>query len=192
MLPEIETFCPSNQQEWRQWLEENHQSAKSIWLLMYKKSSKVPSITWSEAVDEALCFGWIDGTRKTNDDKSYIQYFTKRKAKSNWSKINKDKVALLSEKGLMKAAGLESIRIAKENGSWTILDSIENLIIPDVLEVEFKRYPNSKEYFQSLSKSKKKMILYWVKEAKRPETKEKRVKEIAKLAGEGLLPKQFR
>lgn len=192
MLPEEETFCPTNQQEWRQWLEENHQSKKSIWLKLHKKSSKIPTISWSEAVDEALCFGWIDSTKKTLDEKSYIQYFTKRKPKSNWSKVNKDKVTTLTKNGLMQAAGFESVRIAKENGSWTILDSIENLIIPEDLEQEFQKHPSAKDYFLGLSKSKKKMILYWVKEAKRPETKEKRIKEVVELAGEKLVPKQFR
>ena len=97
---EIEIYCPKSQTEWRQWLEKNHQSKQSVWLIYYTKKSTIPSLSWSEAVDEALCFGWIDSTRKTIDEFSFMQFFSKRKPKSNWSKINKEKVANLIEQGL--------------------------------------------------------------------------------------------
>lgn len=114
---DIETICPSSRQEWRAWLKENHDSKQAVWLIQYKKNTNVPSISWSEAVDEALCFGWIDSTRKSIDKEKFIQFFSRRKSRSNWSKINKAKVAQLIEQGLMEKAGFQSIEVSKENGS---------------------------------------------------------------------------
>lgn len=189
---EIETFCPSNSSEWRQWLEENHLTKSSIWLVYYKSSTKIASITWSEAVDEALCFGWIDSTKKTIDDERYMQYFSKRKPNSMWSKINKEKVTQLSQNNLMSKAGIDSVEIAKQNGSWTYLDEIDALIIPKDLLAELTKHKGSMEYFESLSNSAKKILLHWVISAKRPETRQKRIVEIADNASKKTKPKQFR
>lgn len=120
-----------------------------------------------------------------------MQFFTKRKAKSVWSKINKNKIEQLISIGKMSQAGFESIAIAKENGSWTILDSVEELAIPEDLETAFEAYEGSKDFFTSLSKSAKKMILYWLVSAKRQETRQKRINEVAELAAQKLKPKQF-
>lgn len=189
---EIATFYPSTQADWREWLQENHLSKQSVWLIYYKKKSKIPSISWSEAVDEALCFGWIDSTARPIDDEKYMQFFTKRKAKSVWSKINKDKIEKLIATGKMNQAGFESIEKAKQNGSWTILDEVEELIIPEDLEIAFQANDGSKDFFMSLSKSAKKMILYWLVSAKQQSTRQKRINEIAELAAQKLKPKQFR
>lgn len=159
---------------------------------MYKKQSGVPSISWSEAVDEALCFGWIDSVKRSLGDDRSIQYFTKRKAVSTWSKINKAKVQQLIANGSMTAAGLGIIETAKQNGSWTILDEVEELIIPDDLEQEFVTKPRAKEFFVSLSKSMKKQLLYWIVSAKRPETRQKRIGEIVERAEQGMKPEGFR
>ena len=189
---EIEKYCPKSRADWRKWLEKNHQSKQSVWLVYYKASTKTPSLSWSEAVDEALCFGWIDSTKKSIDHEKYMQYFCKRKPKSNWSKINKDKVKTLIEQGLMKEAGSKSIEIAKENDSWTFLDEVEALVIPEDLKEEFANYKGSMKYFDSLSNSAKKILLYWVVSAKRKETRQKRILEIAENASQKLKPKQFR
>ncbi|MDB5014024.1 MAG: hypothetical protein JWQ25_2226 [Daejeonella sp.] len=189
---EVDFFCPTSREEWRQWLTENHVSKQSVWLVQYKMKAKTSSISWSEAVDEALCFGWIDSMRKSVDDEKFIQFFTKRKPTSVWSKINKAKILQLIEKGLITPAGHESIEIAKRNGSWTILDDVEELIIPADLQKEFESKPGSKEYFLSLSKSVIKMILQWLVLAKRAETRKNRIKEIAELAAQKTRPKQFR
>lgn len=175
---EIETFCPSNRQEWRQWLQENHQSKQFVWLVYYKKKTNIPSITWSEAVDEALCFGWIDSTAKPLDEEKYMQFITRRKPKSVWSKINKDKVQRLIEEDLMMPAGHASIDIAKKNGYWSILDEVEALIIPPDLEMGFAAQPGSKEAFLSLSKSAQKALLYGLVLAKQAATREKRIGEV--------------
>lgn len=189
---EFETFCPKSRQEWREWLEDNHLEKQSIWLIYYKKKTNIPTVTYSDAVDEALCFGWIDSKAKSIDEKKSMQFFSKRKIKSVWSKVNKDKVARLTETGLMAQAGLNSVEIAKQNGSWTILDEAEALIIPNDLELEFQKNPNSKDYFLGLSRSDKRNILQWLTMAKRSETRIKRIEEIVELAGEKLKPKQFR
>ena len=189
---DIETYCPNSRTDWRKWLEKNHQSNQSVWLVYYRVSTQIPSLSWSEAVDEALCFGWIDSTKKTIDKERYMQYFSKRKPKSNWSKINKDKVQILIEQGLMKEGGYKSIEIAKKNDSWTILDNVEALVIPEDLIKEFEKHKGSMEYFDSLSKSAKKILLYWVVSGKRKETRQKRILEIAENASQKLKPKQFR
>jgi uncharacterized protein YdeI (YjbR/CyaY-like superfamily) len=188
---EIETFCPASRNDWRKWLKKNHQSKQSVWLMCYKKKSNVPSISWSDAVDEALCFGWIDSVRKTIDDERFIQFYGKRKPRGTWSKINKEKVKQLIADGLMAEAGLKSIELAKQNGSWTILDEVEELVIPEDLIKEFKLHPGSKHYFSGLSKSARKAILQWLILAKQPETRQRRASEIAILASKGQKPKQF-
>jgi uncharacterized protein YdeI (YjbR/CyaY-like superfamily) len=189
---EVDTYCPKNRTDWRNWLEKNHQLKQSVWLVYYKLSTKVPSISWSEAVDEALCFGWIDSTKKTIDDDRYMQYFTRRKPYSNWSKVNKEKITKLIQNNRMTKAGFDSIETAKQNGSWVMLDEVEALVIPDDLKEQLIAYKNAIEYFDNLSKSNKKLLLYWVVSAKREETRQKRILEIAKNASNNLKPKQFR
>lgn len=175
---EIDIFYPNNVSAWRDWLEQNHATQQSVWLLYYTKSSGKPTISWSEAVDVALCFGWIDSKHVKIDAETSRQYFTKRKAKSTWSRVNKDKIEQLTAAGLMTEAGLKSVEIAKQNGSWTILDSIEALEIPEILELAFSQNEGSKQKFQTQSKSKQKLMLYGLKAAKTIPTQEKRIAEI--------------
>ena len=188
---ETETFCPASRHEWRQWLEENHRVKQSVWLVYYKVKSGMPSLSWSEAVDEALCFGWIDSKAVLIDEAKYMQFFSRRKPGSVWSKINKEKVQRLIEAGLMTQAGLDSIDIAKQNGSWTLLDEVEELKVPDDLTQAFRAQPGSEDYFLSLSKSVRKSILQWIALAKRPETRQNRINEVARLASQQQKPKQF-
>lgn len=190
-MNETEIFYPESQTEWRQWLERNHSSQQSVWLVFYAKSSEKPSITWSEAVDVALCFGWIDSKKIKIDEQTSHQFFSKRKAQSTWSKINKEKVRQLIDSGLMTQAGLDIIEVAKQNGSWALLDEVEELIIPKDLEKAFRKHKGSKDYFLSLNKTVKKMMLQWIVLAKRPETRQKRIDEIAELTGQKKKPKQF-
>lgn len=188
----MNSYCPTSKEDWRNWLKRNHLIEDSIWLILYKKNAANSNLNWSEAVDEALCFGWIDSTKKTIDGEKYMQYFCKRKSKSNWSKVNKEKVKVLIEQGLMEEEGYKSIEIAKENGSWTTLDKVEALVVPTDLKEALTNFEGSMDYFDSLSKSAKKILLYWVISAKRPETRKKRVLEIAENASQKLKPKQFR
>ena len=188
---DIDIYRPNNRNEWRQWLEKNHREKKAVWLVQYRLSTNVPSLSWSEAVDEALCFGWIDSTRKTVDESSFMQLFTRRKANSTWSKINKDKIRRLIADGLMTQAGYESIETAKQNGYWTLMDEVEELIIPEDLEEAFDKYQGSRDYFLDLSRSVRKMMLHWIVLAKLPETRQKRIAEIVEHASQKQKPPRF-
>lgn len=183
------TLEPKNTAEWRDWLEKYHDSGQLIWVICSKKNAANPTMTHDEAVDVALCFGWIDGTAKSLDADRYIQSFTKRKPKSVWSKISKAKVASLIKAGLMGQPGLEVIEIAKKNGYWSILDDVEELIIPNDLEAEFAKRPAAKAYYESLSRSDKKRVLQWLVLAQRAETRQGRIEEIISATGEGRKPK---
>ncbi|MES2617331.1 MAG: YdeI/OmpD-associated family protein [Bacteroidota bacterium] len=189
---EITTYCPDSKKAWRKWLMKNHETEQSVWLICYKISSGIPSISWSDAVDEALCFGWIDSVRRPIDNEKFMQFFSKRKPKGTWSKINKDKIEQLIAAGLMMPAGLDSIEKAKQNGSWTILDEVEALIIPKDLEKAFKNHPGSKDFYLSLSKSIKKQILHWLMTAKQTDTRQKRIAEIVESAAQNLKPERYR
>ena len=191
-MKDAEEYCPQSKNEWREWLKSNHEEKDAVWLIFYKKKSPNYNLSWSDSVDEALCFGWIDSVKKSIDSEKYKQYFTKRKAKSNWSKINKEKVKTLIDQGLMEEAGYKSIEVAKENGYWTILDQVEALEVPEELIEEFKNHKGSKEYFDSLNNSNKKGLLYWIVSARREETRKRRIVEIANNASKKMLPKQFR
>jgi uncharacterized protein YdeI (YjbR/CyaY-like superfamily) len=190
-IKEIEIFYPGSQTAWRIWLQENHLSRQAVWIVFYNKKSEKKSITWSDAVDVALCFGWIDSKKIKIDEETSHQFFSKRKSVSTWSKINKEKVQQLIEKGIMSEAGYKSIETAKQNGSWTILDDVEELKIPKDLDKEFKNKKGSQDFFLGLSKSVKKAILQWLVLAKRPETRQKRITEIVELAGQNLKPKHL-
>lgn len=192
MEQEQEVFYPKNRQDWRGWLIDNHHKKQSVWLIYYKKNSGIPTVTYSDAVDEALCFGWIDSKSKPIDDEKFMQFFSRRKTNSVWSKVNKDKIERLIKEGQMTKAGYDIIEIAKQNGSWTILDEAEALIIPPDLENAFAQKPNAKTFFLNLSRSDKRNILQWLVLAKRPETRQNRINEIVTLAAENQKPKQFR
>lgn len=192
MHNEVELFYPESPADWRDWLEKHHNSHQSVWVVFYTKNSGKKSISWSESVDQALCFGWIDSTKKSLDKERSIQFFSKRKPTSTWSKINKLKVEVLIAGGLMMEAGYASIERAKQNGSWTILDEVEELIVPEDLAEAFRAQPGAEDYFSGLSKSAKKMLLQWIVLAKRPETRKKRIDEIALSAAQQQQPHPFR
>lgn len=187
-MQEPEIFYPKSTGEWRKWLEKNHLSKQAVWLVFYKKGSEKKSISWSESVDVALCFGWIDSKKIKIDEETSHQFFSRRKSNSTWSKINKTKIQLLIEEGLMTDAGFDSVERAKQNGSWTILDEVEELIIPKDLEIRFDGKPNAKV---NLSKSNRKAILQWIVLAKRPYTRLKRIAEIVGLADKKQKPKHI-
>ncbi len=190
-MKDTDMFYPKNRQEWRMWLESNHVEKESVWLIMYMQKANQATVTWSEAVDEALCFGWIDSVKKKLDEHRSIQFFSKRKPKSTWSKINKDKIEKLTESGQMTESGLRCVEIAKQNGSWELLDSVEALVVPEDLETALLSRENAMEFFTGLNKTIKKGMLQWLVLAKRPETRQNRITEIAELAQKKQKPKQF-
>ena len=185
---EIETVCPTNRQHWREWLQEHHDTKQAIWLIYHKKKSATPNLTWSEAVDEALCFGWIDSRAKPIDDETYRQFFSRRKPRSVWSKVNKEKVQRLIDDGRMALAGLRVINLAKQNGSWTLLDEADALIVPPDLAAALQNSPTADHYFQHLSRSDKRTILQWLVAAKRVATRQSRIAELIERADQGLKP----
>lgn len=189
---EPEVFYPKTLAAWRKWLEKNHVSKQAVWVVFYTKASENKSLTWSEAVDVALCFGWIDSKKIKIDEETSHQFFSKRKPKSTWSKINKQKIQRLIANKQMTAAGLKCIEIAKENGSWTLLDEVEELIIPTDLEAALKSKSKAFDYFLGLSKSSKKILLAWLVLARRAETRQNRINEIVVHASNEEKPKQFR
>jgi uncharacterized protein YdeI (YjbR/CyaY-like superfamily) len=185
---ESEQICPESPKDWREWLENNHKNQNSVWVLFHKMKSPQMNMTWSQAVDEALCYGWIDGRKQSIDEMTYRQYFSRRKQGSTWSKINKDKIDRLTAEGRMSEAGLSVVEKAKADGSWNLLDSVDALIIPDDLDRKLKEDPSAYEYYNALSSSKKKMIQYWIISAKRQETRRKRVEQTALSLAEGQMP----
>ncbi|GAP95810.1 YdeI/OmpD-associated family protein [Leptolyngbya sp. NIES-2104] len=162
---------------WRNWLQQNHETAIGIWLIYYKVKSSKPSVRYPEAVKEALCFGWIDSKAKSLDDDRYMQIFTPRKPKSVWSKLNKQYIDELIEQGLMTEAGSKKIEAAKLDGSWTSLDAIEALILPPDLIEALGKNAIVQQNFEAFSNSTKKVILYWIESAKRSETRQNRIEK---------------
>lgn len=181
-----ENIYPNNRAEWRQWLEDNCSTSPSVWLIYDKKGSGKQNLTYDEAVEEALCFGWIDSRPNTLDDKRWMQLFSPRKAKSPWSKLNKQRIKTLVEQGLMASAGLQKIKAAKADGSWCLLDAIEELRIPADLEAALATNDAARRYFMAFGPSYKKGILWWIESAKRPETRAKRIQETVTLAAQNI------
>lgn len=172
--------------EWRSWLLENHSTSFGVYLILYRVNSEMPSMRWEEAVRVALCFGWIDSTSKRIDEEKRQQLFTPRKSKSAWSRLNKSHIENLIEKGLMHESGLSKILTAKKDGSWTALDEVENLKIPEDLSKAFENDPVAYDNYKNFSPSYRKNYLYWLNSAKRTVTREKRIEEIIRLCRENL------
>jgi uncharacterized protein YdeI (YjbR/CyaY-like superfamily) len=177
--------------EWRKWLAENHDKEESLFLIIYRKESGTPSVYYSEAVDEAICFGWIDSKINKRDAESYYQYFAKRNPKSNWSKVNKAKVERLLSESKMAPAGLAMIELAKKTGTWTALDKVEELELPAELEAALNKNKKAKNYFDAFPRSVKRGILEWIMNAKRDETKLKRINETVELAAKNVRANQY-
>jgi uncharacterized protein YdeI (YjbR/CyaY-like superfamily) len=176
---------------WRSWLETHGETSAAVWLVYFKKGSGQPSITWNEAVEEALCFGWIDSKAKPVDDLRYMQYFSPRKPKSVWSKINKASVERLVAGGLMREPGLRAIERAKANGSWSALDDVEALVIPNDLAAAFAAAPGTRDGFDALSRTNRRNILQRIATAKRPDTRARRIAAAVSAVAEGRSPGPF-
>jgi len=172
--------------EWHQWLSKNHATVEGVWLKFHKKHSGLKSINYAEAVEEALCFGWIDGHVKPFDANSWIQKFTPRRAKSIWSKRNTERVTRLIEQGRMKPAGLKEIEAAKSDGRWQkAYDSPVNMTAPDDFLKVLTKNKKAKQFFDSLNKTNKYAINWRLQTAKKPETREKRMKVILEMLAKG-------
>ena len=181
---EMELLEPRNRSEWRAWLERNAGTAPSVWLTIGKKGNPVTSLTYEQALEEALCFGWIDSTVRRLDEHRYRQLFARRKPSSIWSRTNKERVARLEAKGKMAPAGLAAIEIARANGSWNALDDVEEMIVPDNLARALASNPRALERFESLSPSARKAFLYWINNVKSPAKRAERIAETVRRSAE--------
>lgn len=177
--------------QWRRWLAANHAKSGPIWLVRWKKG-KGPHVPWSDVVDEALCFGWIDSLPRKLDDERSMLLLAPRKPKSAWSKINKDKAAKLIASGLMMPPGRAAIETAKRNGSWVKLDGVDTLKPPADLAAALAARMGAAVHFDAFPPSVKRGILEWVAQAKRPETRARRIEETARLAAENKRANQWR
>ncbi|WP_452220488.1 YdeI/OmpD-associated family protein [Lacinutrix salivirga] len=167
--------------EWRKWLHINHDINDGIYLIFYKVENTEPSMRWEEAVKVALCYGWIDSTVKSLGNGKRRQYFCKRNPKSVWSALNKRYIKELEAENLMHESGLAIIEIGKQNGSWTALDNVEKGIIPKALQIAFNTNPQAFKNYNNFAPSYRKSYLYWLNQAKREATRQKRIAEIIKL-----------
>ncbi len=184
--PDYKTTHPKDRKQWRQWLEKNHQTSPGVWFTYYKKETGKPRVSYEVAVEEALCFGWIDSLPRKLDEERTMLKFTPRKPKSVWSKLNKTRIEKLSKEKLMMPAGIAAIKLAKENGSWDTLtatdNAAENNTLPPDLEKSLSKKRKATENFLNFSVSVRKQFLYWIDSAKRPETRKDRIKQTALMA----------
>ena len=175
-----------NSKEWRDWLHENHILNSGVDLIFYKVDCEEESMRWEEAVQVAICYGWIDSTVRRIDEKRRKHYFCKRKPKSVWSAVNKSYIEQLHTKGLLHESGYKSIEIAKQNGSWESLDEVEKGIIPKDLKLAFDQNREAFANYRSFSKGYQKSYLYWLNQAKREETRQKRIIQIISLCAQNI------
>ena len=168
------------------WLKKNHASSQGIWMQFFKKGSGVKTITYAEALDEALCYGWIDSQTKSLDDRSYLQRFGPRKPKSIWSKINRQHIARLIKEGRMAPAGLAHVASAKADGRWkSAYDSPKNMAVPNDLLKVLARHKKAEQFFKSLNKANVYAITWRLQTAKKPETRKKRMDLILEMLKKG-------
>ena len=170
--------------EFRKWLAANHHQSEGIWLRIFKRDAGEFSVSYAEALDEALCFGWIDGQKKSHDDSSWLQRFTRRRARSNWSSINTQHAERLIQAGRVKAPGQAAIDAAKKDGRWaSAYDSQSNAIFPEDFLAALRRNKKAKAFLESLSKANRYAIAYRLQTAKKAETKQKRMEMILAMLG---------
>lgn len=182
-LPKVE-ICSAS--EWRTWLEENHTSRQSIWLVTYKKAQLDKYTSYGEIVDQALCFGWIDSLPRKLDAERTMLLLSPRKPGSAWSAANKKRVARLTRAGLMHPAGETAVEEARRSGAWDFLNDVDALIVPSDLAAALDSAPLARSNFDAFSKSSRRGILEWIKQAKRKETREKRIAETVGKAALGI------
>jgi uncharacterized protein YdeI (YjbR/CyaY-like superfamily) len=175
---------------WRGWLASHHDQTAGIWLAMPRKAASFPAPTYDEAVEEALCYGWIDSTANTLDEQVALLYFARRKRGSAWARTNKARIERLKRDGMIAPPGQAVIERAKDDGSWTALDSVEAGEVPDDLAVALAANPTAAAYFDAFPPGAKRQILWWVVSAKRPETRARRVTETVRLAEQNVRANQ--
>ncbi|CAA9319913.1 MAG: putative periplasmic membrane protein [uncultured Gemmatimonadetes bacterium] len=175
--PELPVILFEDPAAWAAWLEEHHADAPGVWLRLAKKDAPIRSLSYAEALDEALCYGWIDSQKKSWDGDSWIQKFTPRGKRSLWSRVNRDKVAALA--GRMKPAGLREVERAKEDGRWdAAYDSQRNATVPDDFQAALDADPAARDFFATLNGANRYAVLFRIQTAKKPETRARRIETL--------------
>ena len=190
-LASLEHVYAVDRAAWRTLLATNHATSSGIWLVFDKKSSRPDRLAYVDAVEEALCYGWIDSTVRTLDDARYVQLMAPRKPKSTWAATNKARVERLIAQGLMAEPGLASVERAKANGSWTSLDAVEAMVVPADLTKALRALPDAAKNFAAFSPSARKAYLHWISQAVRAETRADRVAQVAQLAASNQKSRQL-
>ncbi|MCL6416971.1 YdeI/OmpD-associated family protein [Aestuariirhabdus sp. Z084] len=171
-----------------QWLEQYHAIESELWLMLFKKGTGIPSVTWDDVVVEALCWGWIDGIKKSIDEQAYLQRITPRKARSNWSKRNREHAERLIAEGRMEESGLVHVRAAKADGRWERAYSASEMTVPEDFLAALDSQPQAKQYFETLNKSGRYVIAYGLGSAKKLETRRKRFERFMAMLARGEKP----
>ena len=176
----------ASQQAFNNWLAKNHDKSDGLWLKLAKKGTDVSSITYDEAVETSLCYGWIDSQKKGFDESFWLQRFTPRKAKSIWSKVNREKAEALIASGQMQPAGLAAVELAQQNGRWeAAYDSQGTITIPDDLQAELEKNPQAKAFFDTLDSANRYAILFRLQTAKKAETRARRLRQFVEMLERG-------
>ena len=188
-MPKVAALGFASRGKWREWLERNHASSDGTWLYIHKKGSRRRGLRYEEAVEEALCFGWIDSKVRAHDADRFVQWFSPRKEGSVWSETNRRRVSRLRRRGVMTDAGLRSVRVARRNGMWGALPDRSDRPEPgaDLLEA-LSKDPAAWRGWMSFAPSYRKMYIHWVDDAKRPQTRGRRVAEVVRRSREGRKP----
>jgi uncharacterized protein YdeI (YjbR/CyaY-like superfamily) len=172
----------TSQGEWEAWLQEHHAASRGVWLRHAKKASGLQSVSYAEALDIALCYGWIDGQKKSYDESSWLQKWTPRGLKSIWSKVNREKIQQLTERGRMQPAGIAAVEAAKQDGRWdAAYDSPSQATVPDDFQAALDRHPQASAFFATLNSQNRYGILWRIQTAKKRETRAKRIQQFIEL-----------
>jgi len=176
----------ASQGEWEAWLDAEHASAEGVWIKFAKKGSGVETVVYAEALDVALCYGWIDSQVRSYDERFYLQKFTPRRSRSRWSRINREKIEELTKQGRMKPAGLEQVELAKADGRWkAAYASPSNAQVPDDLQEALDASPKAAEFFATLNSSNRYAIIFQLEDAKKPETRTRRLDKFVAMLERG-------
>lgn len=184
VMDDAERLEPRTVEEWSQWLREHHTRPRGVWLVSARRAAD-KAFSYEESVLEALRYGWVDSTVRGIDEHRTMMWFAPRRAGSMWTRINKGRIARLEEAGLLEPAGAAAVAAAKDTGMWTLMDPVEDLVVPDDLATAFDRHPGAREHWESWSASAQKQVLTWIVLARRPETRAARVETTAERAARG-------
>jgi uncharacterized protein YdeI (YjbR/CyaY-like superfamily) len=183
--PDIDRVHAETREQWRTWLAVNHKRSTGVWLVSWKQHTGRPYVSYDESVEEALCFGWVDSKARRLDDDRTMLWFAPRRPGSAWSRSNKERVARLEAAGLMRPTGLAVVNAAKASGAWTRLDEVEDLVVPPDLAAAFDAHPGARRQWDGFPRSVRRAILEWIVQARRAETRARRIAETAARAARG-------